>query len=266
MGYSICLTITPQCNWGCEYCIANTKKSSNIPKDKLISTFNNCINYLETNEFKGETIVISGGEPGLITYEQFETLLETIYNIIEKGNEVCLNTNGTFFKLIESYPKLANKEYNQKQIETLQKIQFRYHMFESIDIFLENQRKISKRFSEVISCIEDYQLDLEYQVIFTKLDSIQNLERCLNVLLNRKNLFSVCIKDKIIITPAKLSSRNKMEIQTCFGPNDRISLVKYQRAVFNMYEAYGLEITNDRRQAFDEAYGMKTVKYKTHEN
>lgn len=103
------LVVTWICNWNCEYCCVDThnRKPMNFEevkeKLKLIP--------------EGYNVTISGGEPGAMTRENLEYIIEYLEGI---QCVPSINTNGTFLR---KYPDLI------KRFDTVL-----YHCSENIDI------------------------------------------------------------------------------------------------------------------------------------
>ena len=85
------IKVTFECNWNCYYCAENTHCREPID-------FNLVLQNIE--KYKDFKIILSGGEPGLLS----ETQWKSIFKI--KGSNLELNTNGTFLK---RYPQFVNK-------------------------------------------------------------------------------------------------------------------------------------------------------------
>lgn len=85
------IKVTFECNWNCYYCAENTHCREPID-------FNLVLQNIE--KYKDFRIILSGGEPGLLT----ETQWKSIFKI--KDSKLELNTNGTFLK---RYPQFVNK-------------------------------------------------------------------------------------------------------------------------------------------------------------
>lgn len=109
------IKVTFECNWNCYYCAENTHCREPID-------FNLVLQNIE--KYKDFKIILSGGEPGLLTEAQWKSIFKI------KDSNLELNTNGTFLK---RYPQFVNKfdKINYHCSEDLDSIDFRNFGIES---------------------------------------------------------------------------------------------------------------------------------------
>jgi organic radical activating enzyme len=79
--------VTFKCNWFCDFCAVDTHSKSNIDFDDVLSK----IDLIDSNS----EVSISGGEPGLLSEHNMETIIQ---KLVDKNCEINVNTNGTFFR------------------------------------------------------------------------------------------------------------------------------------------------------------------------
>ena len=94
--HQICLVVTNKCNWFCEYCSMDTHNRS-ISFEEVIKIANNLPN--------NQNVCLTGGEPGLLSELEMDTLIEILKN---KNTNIEITTNGMFFKLHSKHMNNVN--------------------------------------------------------------------------------------------------------------------------------------------------------------
>ncbi|RLA76997.1 MAG: hypothetical protein DRG78_18055 [Epsilonproteobacteria bacterium] len=87
-----CLSITFECNWDCEYCVATTHEKEKIQEEELLKT----VNMIDNNM----AVTLTGGEPGLIKKELLDKI---IIILLDKKCRIDVVTNGLFLKKFPEY-------------------------------------------------------------------------------------------------------------------------------------------------------------------
>ena len=85
------IKVTFECNWNCYYCAENTHCREPINFETVLQNI---------EKYKDFKIILSGGEPGLLSKSQWDLIFKI------KDSNLELNTNGTFLK---RYPQFVNK-------------------------------------------------------------------------------------------------------------------------------------------------------------
>ena len=106
----ICFSVIDRCNWDCDYCIAGTQRRYNKNKPALTEEkFKKMLKDLEETSYKlatnpksvgsdNNSLVLSGGEPGLLSTEE---ILQVIHRI-HPNVELTVNTNVLFLQKIDT--------------------------------------------------------------------------------------------------------------------------------------------------------------------
>lgn len=152
---TICIQITKKCNWNCNYCIANTRASDYKKEDSRVTQdhLNKLIKLM--SELKNKDIALSGGEPGLLSYQN----IKRIFSDINSSNMISLNTNGTFFKhLINIKDDDDFNKENSVLRFNLENCTFRWHLFEESMWTPSLKNRLSKKDKDQLGFI-DLELD-----------------------------------------------------------------------------------------------------------
>jgi len=88
----VVLYVTNKCNWNCDYCITDTHSVDNKVFDELLKKVRDLPDIINS-------IVLSGGEPGMLSEEQIKILFDIL---LDANYEINLQTNGLF---LEKYPE-----------------------------------------------------------------------------------------------------------------------------------------------------------------
>ena len=197
----ICFSVIDRCNWDCDYCIAGTQRRYN--KDKPIITktiFNGMLEDLEETSYKlvnnpksvgsdNNSLVLSGGEPGLLSTEE---ILQVIHRI-HPNVELTVNTNGLFLQKIDT-------KIFELMVRTFKAFNIRWHLFEDSSCILESPLpgiNIAKKFYE----FQDYLPYIEFQMLLTDKEITNNLIDSYQFKDLLKMLKEVYPKFKLIVTP-----------------------------------------------------------------
>lgn len=96
------IVITYKCNWRCEYCCVDTHARAEVSRDTVFSK----IKKIED----GNNVTISGGEPGMLSAEYLEEVLQLL---TQKNCDIGLNTNGLFLEKHKGLLKyISNVNYH----------------------------------------------------------------------------------------------------------------------------------------------------------
>ena len=197
----ICFSVIDRCNWDCDYCIAGTQRRYN--KDKPIITktiFNGMLEDLEETSYKlvnnpksvgsdNNSLVLSGGEPGLLSREE---ILQVIHRI-HPNVELTVNTNGLFLQKIDT-------KIFELMVRTFKSFNIRWHLFEDSSCILESPLpgiNIAKKFYE----FQDYLPYIEFQMLLTDKEITNNLIDSYQFKDLLKMLKEDYPKFKLIVTP-----------------------------------------------------------------
>lgn len=197
----ICFSVIDRCNWDCDYCIAGTQRRYN--KDKPVLTeekFKRILKDLEETSYKlatnpksvgsdNNSLVLSGGEPGLLSTEE---ILQVIHRI-HPNVELTVNTNGLFLQKIDT--KLF-----ELMIHKFKSFNIRWHLFEDSSCILESPLpgiNIAKKFYE----FQDYLPFIVFQMLLTDKEITNNLIDSYQFKDLLKMFKVVYPKFKLIVTP-----------------------------------------------------------------
>ena len=148
----ICFSVIDRCNWDCDYCIAGTQRRYNKNKPALTEEkFKKMLKDLEETSYKlttdpksvgsdNNSLVLSGGEPGLLSTEE---ILQVIHRI-HPNVELTVNTNGLFLQKIDI-------KIFELMIYKFKAFNIRWHLFEDSSCILESPLpgiNIAKKFYE----------------------------------------------------------------------------------------------------------------------
>ena len=197
----ICFSVIDRCNWDCDYCIAGTQRRYNKNKPALTEEkFKKMLKDLEETSYKlannpksvgldNNSLVLSGGEPGLLSTEE---ILQVIHRI-HPNVELSVNTNGLFLQKIDT--KLF-----ELTIHKFKSFNIRWHLFEDSSCILESPLpgiNIAKKFYE----FQDYLTYIEFQILLTDKEITNNLIDSYQFKDLLKLLKEAYPKFKLIVTP-----------------------------------------------------------------
>ena len=197
----ICFSVIDRCNWDCDYCIAGTQRRYNKNKPALTEEkFKKMLKDLEETSYKlvtnpksvgsdNNSLVLSGGEPGLLSTEE---ILQVIHRI-HPNVELSVNTNGLFLQKIDT--KLF-----ESMIHKFKAFNIRWHLFEDSSCILENPIsgiELARKFI----VYQDYLTYIEFQILLTDKEITNNLIDSYQFKDLLKLLKEAYPKFKLIVTP-----------------------------------------------------------------
>ena len=197
----ICFSVIDRCNWDCDYCIAGTQRRYNKNKPALTEEkFKKMLKDLEETSYKltnnpksvgsdNNSLVLSGGEPGLLSTEE---ILQVIHRI-HPNVELTVNTNGLFLQKIDT--KLF-----ELMIHKFKSFNIRWHLFEDSSCILENPIsgiELARKFI----VYQDYLTYIEFQMLLTDKEITNNLIDSYQFKDLLKLLKEAYPKFKLIVTP-----------------------------------------------------------------
>ena len=197
----ICFSVIDRCNWDCDYCIAGTQRRYNKNKPALTEErFKKMLKDLEETSYKlatnpksvgsdNNSLVLSGGEPGLLSTEE---ILQVIHRI-HPNVELSVNTNGLFLQKIDT--KLF-----ELMIHKFKSFNIRWHLFEDSSCILENPIsgiELARKFI----VYQDYLTYIEFQILLTDKEITNNLIDSYQFKDLLKLLKEAYPKFKLIVTP-----------------------------------------------------------------
>ena len=197
----ICFSVIDRCNWDCDYCIAGTQRRYNKNKPALTEEkFKKMLKDLEETSYKlsnnpksvgsdNNSLVLSGGEPGLLSTEE---ILQVIHRI-HPNVELTVNTNGLFLQKIDT--KLF-----ELMIHKFKAFNIRWHLFEDSSCILENQMsgiELARKFM----VYQDYLSYIEFQMLLTDKEITNNLIDSYQFKDLLKMFKEAYPKFKLIVTP-----------------------------------------------------------------
>lgn len=197
----ICFSVIDRCNWDCDYCIAGTQRRYNKNKPALTEEkFKKMLKDLEETSYKlttdpksvgsdNNSLVLSGGEPGLLSTEK---ILQVIHRI-HPNVELTVNTNGLFLQKIDT-------KIFELMIYKFKAFNIRWHLFEDSSSILESPMsgiELARKFI----VYQDYLPYIEFQMLLTDKEIANNLidsDKFKDLLKMFKNVYP---KFKLIVTP-----------------------------------------------------------------
>jgi organic radical activating enzyme len=197
----ICFSVIDRCNWDCDYCIAGTQRRYNKNKPALTEErFQKMLKDLEETSYKlatnpksvgsdNNSLVLSGGEPGLLSTEE---ILQVIHRI-HPNVELTVNTNGLFLQKIDT-------KIFELMVRTFKAFNIRWHLFEDSSCILESPLpgiNIAKKFYE----FQDYLPYIEFQMLLTDKEITNNLIDSYQFKDLLKMFKGAYPKFKLIVTP-----------------------------------------------------------------
>lgn len=197
----ICFSVIDRCNWDCDYCIAGTQRRYNKNKPALTEErFKKMLKDLEETSYKlatnpksvgsdNNSLVLSGGEPGLLSTEE---ILQVIHRI-HPNVELTVNTNGLFLQKIDA--KLF-----ELMIHKFKSFNIRWHLFEDSSCILESAMpgiELARKFI----VYQDYLPYIEFQMLFTDKEIANNLIDSYQFKDLLKMFKGAYPKFKLIVTP-----------------------------------------------------------------
>lgn len=163
----ICFSVIDRCNWDCDYCIAGTQRRYNKNKPALTEEkFKKMLKDLEETSYKlannpksvgsdNNSLVLSGGEPGLLSTEEIIQVIHRIHPNVE----LTVNTNGLFLQKIDT-------KIFELMIHKFKAFNIRWHLFEDSSCILESAMsgiELARKFI----VYQDYLTFIEFQMLLT---------------------------------------------------------------------------------------------------
>ena len=197
----ICFSVIDRCNWDCDYCIAGTQRRYNKNKPALTEEkFKKMLKDLEETSYKlvtnpksvgsdNNSLVLSGGEPGLLSTEE---ILQVIHRI-HPNVELTVNTNGLFLQKID-------RKIFELMIHKFKSFNIRWHLFEDSSYILESAMpgiELARKFM----VYQDYLPYIEFQMLLTDKEITNNLIDSYQFKDLLKLLKEAYPKFKLIVTP-----------------------------------------------------------------
>ncbi len=197
----ICFSVIDRCNWDCDYCIAGTQRRYNKNKPALTEEkFKKMLKDLEETSYKlatnpksvgsdNNSLVLSGGEPGLLSTEEIIQVIHRIHPNVE----LTVNTNGLFLQKIDT--KLF-----ESMIHKFKAFNIRWHLFEDSSCILESPMsgiELARKFI----VYQDYLPYIEFQMLLTDKEITNNLIDSYQFKDLLKLLKEAYPKFKLIVTP-----------------------------------------------------------------
>ena len=200
----ICFSVIDRCNWDCDYCIAGTQRRYNKDKPALTEEkFKKMLKDIEETSYKlannpksvgsdNNSLVLSGGEPGLLSTEE---ILQVIHRI-HPNVELTVNTNGLFLQKID-------RKIFELMIHKFKSFNIRWHLFEDSSCILESPSpsmsgiELARKFI----VYQDYLSYIEFQMLLTDKEITNNLIDSYQFKDLLKMLKEVYPKFKLIVTP-----------------------------------------------------------------
>ena len=197
----ICFSVIDRCNWDCDYCIAGTQRRYNKNKPALTEEkFKKMLKDLEETSYKlannpksvgsdNNSLVLSGGEPGLLSTEEIIQVIHRIYPNVE----LTVNTNGLFLQKIDT-------KIFELMIHKFKAFNIRWHLFEDSSCILESPMsgiELARKFM----VYQDYLPYIEFQMLLTDKEITNNLIDSYQFKDLLKLLKEAYPKFKLIVTP-----------------------------------------------------------------
>lgn len=197
----ICFSVIDRCNWDCDYCIAGTQRRYNKNKPALTEErFKKMLKDIEETSYKlatnpksvgsdNNSLVLSGGEPGLLSTEE---ILQVIHRI-HPNVELTVNTNGLFLQKID-------RKIFELMIHKFKSFNIRWHLFEDSSCILESPMsgiELARKFI----VYQDYLTYIEFQMLLTDKEITNNLIDSYQFKDLLKLLKEAYPKFKLIVTP-----------------------------------------------------------------
>ena len=197
----ICFSIIDRCNWDCDYCIAGTQRRYNKNKPALTEEkFKKMLKDLEETSYKlannpksvgsdNNSLVLSGGEPGLLSTEEIIQIIHRIHPNVE----LTINTNGLFLQKID-------RKIFELMIHKFKAFNIRWHLFEDSSCILESPMsgiELARKFM----VYQDYFPYIEFQMLLTDKEITNNLIDSYQFKDLLKMFKGVYPKFKLIVTP-----------------------------------------------------------------
>lgn len=197
----ICFSVIDRCNWDCDYCIAGTQRRYNKDKPALTKEkFQKMLKDIEETSYKlatdpksvgsdNKSLVLSGGEPGLLSTEEIIQVIHRIHPNVE----LTVNTNGLFLQKID-------RKIFELLIHKFKSFNIRWHLFEDSSCILESLEsglEIARKFM----IYQDYLSYIEFQMILTDKEIANNLIDSYQFKDLLKLLKKTYPKFKLIVTP-----------------------------------------------------------------
>lgn len=197
----ICFSVIDRCNWDCDYCIAGTQRRYNKNKPALTEEkFKKMLKDLEETSYKlannpksvgsdNNSLVLSGGEPGLLSTEEIIQVIQRIHPNVE----LTVNTNGLFLQKIDT--KLF-----ELTIHKFKAFNIRWHLFEDSSCILESPMpgiELARKFMVYQDCLPY----IEFQMLLTDKEIANNLIDSYQFKDLLKLFKNVYPKFKLIVTP-----------------------------------------------------------------
>ena len=197
----ICFSVIDRCNWDCDYCIAGTQRRYNKNKPTLTEEkFKKMLKDIDETSYKlannpksvgsdNNSLVLSGGEPGLLSTEE---ILQVIHRI-HPNVELTVNTNGLFLQKID-------RKIFELMIHKFKAFNIRWHLFEDSSCILESPMsgiELARKFI----VYQDYLTFIEFQMLLTDKEITNNLIDSYQFKDLLKLLKEAYPKFKLIVTP-----------------------------------------------------------------